>query len=90
LTVDRLGHVWSARWDGSALLYLNGEGEVAERAELPVSRVSSAAFGGPNLDTLYVTTAGGTWEGSGPDEGTLYRFQVSVPGTLEFRSRVRL
>ena len=64
MTVDRLGHVWSARWDGSALLHLNAQGEVSERAELPVSRVSSAAFGGPELDTLYVTTAGGGWEGS--------------------------
>jgi D-xylono/L-arabinono-1,4-lactonase len=90
MTVDRLGQVWSARWDGSALVYLNEQGDVTERAVLPVSRVSSAAFGGPGLDTLYVTTAGGTWEGSGPDDGALYRFKVSVPGTVEFRSRVRL
>jgi len=90
LTVDRLGHVWSARWDGSALLRLDADGSVAERAVLPVSRVSSAAFGGPDLDTLYVTTAGGTWEGSVPEDGTLYRFKVGVPGTVEFRSRVQL
>jgi sugar lactone lactonase YvrE len=90
MAVDRLGHVWSARWDGSAVLRLNEEGEVSARAELPVSRVSSAAFGGPNLDTLYVTTAGGGWEGSVPDDGTLYRFKVPVPGTVEFRSRIRL
>ncbi|HEY0465649.1 MAG TPA: SMP-30/gluconolactonase/LRE family protein [Polyangiaceae bacterium] len=90
MTIDRLGQVWSARWEGSALVQLNAEGEVVERAELPVNRVSSAAFGGPNLDTLYVTTAGGSWEGSVADDGTLYRFEVSVPGTVEFRSRVRL
>jgi len=90
MTVDRLGQIWSARWDGSALLRLNAQGDVLERAALPVSRVSSAAFGGPELDTLYVTTAGGTWEGSVPDDGALYRFKVSVPGTVEFRSRVRL
>ncbi|MEI9940084.1 MAG: SMP-30/gluconolactonase/LRE family protein [Pseudomonadota bacterium] len=90
MTVDRLGQVWSARWDGSALVRMNTEGEVLERAVLPVGRVSSAAFGGPELDTLYVTTAGGTWDGSVPDDGTLYRFKVPVPGTVEFRSRVRL
>ncbi|MEI9950492.1 MAG: SMP-30/gluconolactonase/LRE family protein [Pseudomonadota bacterium] len=89
LTVDRLGRIWSARWDGSALLCLNTEGDVLERAVLPVSRVSSAAFGGPGLDTLYVTTAGGTWSDSALD-GTLYRFKAPVPGTVEFRSRVRL
>jgi len=90
LTVDRQGRVWSARWEGSALLCLNSEGQVVERAALPVSRVSSAAFGGPKLDTLYVTTAGGTWDGSVAEDGALYRFPVSVPGTVEFRSRVRL
>jgi len=90
MTVDRLGQIWSARWDGSALCCLNPAGDVIERARLPVRRVSSAAFGGPQLDTLYVTTAGATWEGSVPEDGTLYRFRVPVPGTVEFRSRVRL
>ena len=90
MTVDRLGRVWSARWEGSALLCLNAEGDVLECVQLPVSRVSSVAFGGPELDTLYVTSGGGTWEGSVPDDGTLYRFKVSVPGTAPFRSRVRL
>jgi D-xylono/L-arabinono-1,4-lactonase len=90
MAVDRLGQVWSARWEGSELVRLNAQGDVLDRVRLPVSRVSSAAFGGPALDTLYVTTAGGTWEGSVPDDGTLYRFKVSVPGTAPFRSRVRL
>ena len=89
MAVDRAGHVWSARWDGSTLLRLDPSGNVVERAEFPVTRVSSAAFGGPALDTLYVTTAGGRW-GDSPDDGTLYRFKVPVPGTVEFRSRVRL
>lgn len=90
LAVDRLGRVWSARWDGSQLLCLDTAGNVLDRATLPVSRVSSAAFGGPELDALYVTTAGGTWEGSAPADGTLYRFKVSVGGAVGFRSRVRL
>ena len=89
MTVDRLGRVWSARWDGSTVLCLDTQGDVLERVVLPVSRVSSAAFGGPKLDTLYVTTAGGTW-GDNEADGTLYRFKVPVPGTSEFRSRVRL
>ncbi|HKO48161.1 MAG TPA: SMP-30/gluconolactonase/LRE family protein [Polyangiaceae bacterium] len=89
MTVDRQGRVWSARWDGSAVLHLDAQGNVLERVVLPVSRVSSAAFGGPQLDTLYVTTAGGTWGGDEAD-GTLYRFKVPVPGAVEFRSRIRL
>ncbi len=91
LTVDRAGDVWSARWGGSSLLRLDASAQVVERVELPVTRVSSAAFGGPELDTLYVTTAGGRADPSddAPD-GTLYRFKVPTPGALEFRSRIGL
>jgi D-xylonolactonase len=91
LCVDRSGHVWSARWGGSSLLRLDSQGQVVERVTFPVSRVSSAAFGGPDLDVLYVTTAGGSADAGDPAlDGTLYRFQVEVPGTAPFRSRIRL
>ena len=91
LCVDRAGHLWSARWGGSSLLRHDHEGRVVERVALPVTRVSSATFGGPGLNVLYVTTAGGSPEGpSGAADGTLYRFEVDVPGTAPFRSRIRL
>jgi sugar lactone lactonase YvrE len=95
LCVDRTGHVWSARWGGSTLLRLDARGRIVERVEFPVSRVSSASFGGPDLNVLYVTTAGGSGSEAedGLDttlDGTLYRFEVAVPGTAPFRSRIRL
>ena len=87
LTLDASDRVYSARWGGSAVLRLAPDGSVAERIVLPVTRVSSAGFGGPELDTLYVTTAGGTPDGTGED-GTLYRVDVGARGRLEHRSRV--
>jgi D-xylonolactonase len=90
LTLDTEDRVWSARWGGFAVLRLGPNGEVAERLELPVERVSSVAFGGPELDTLYVTTAVGAPGGTG-DDGTLYRVRnTGARGRLEYRSRVRL
>jgi D-xylonolactonase len=68
---------------------LDHDGTVAERFALPVERVSSVAFGGPELDTLYVTTAAGAPEGTG-DDGTLYRLMVGASGRVEHRSRVLL
>ena len=62
---------------------------ITGRIELPVPKVSSAAFGGPNLDTLYVTTAGGS-EGGASAEGTLYRMKLEAQGRTEFRSRIGL
>lgn len=90
LTLDAEDRVFSARWGGFAVLRLGADGEVAERLPLPVERVSSVAFGGPDLDVLYVTTAAGTADGTG-DDGTLYRLKgIFARGRLEHRSRVRL
>lgn len=89
LAIDAAGDLWSARWGGSALVHLAPDARVLGKIAFPVSRVSSAAFGGPNLDTLYVTTAGGQVTDDALD-GTLYRVKMAVPGTLEFRSRIQL
>jgi D-xylonolactonase len=66
-------------------------GAELERVTLPVTKTSSVAFGGPELDTLYVTTAGGDGEGRVQSaDGTLFRVQVAARGRPEFRSRVAI
>lgn len=46
-------------------------GEVMAEYKLPVGQVTSAAFGGPNLDILFITTAS---RGTQPQEaGHLYK-----------------
>jgi len=57
LAVDAEGCVWSARWAGSQLVRISPAGEVLARVAFPVSRVSSCIFGGPDLKTLFVTSA---------------------------------
>ena len=87
LTVDSEGCLWPARWDGYAVCRLTPAGETISKIEFPVPKVSSVVFGGRNLDTVYVTTAGGSEQTDTPD-GTLYRVKVPVRGLPEFRSRV--
>lgn len=89
LCVDAEGCVWSARWGGSQLVRLSPAGEVLTRVAFPVSRVSSCAFGGPRLDTLFVTTAK---EDLNPDErrtevlsGSIFALTVDVPGQKAHR-----
>jgi D-xylono/L-arabinono-1,4-lactonase len=89
LSVDAENTLWSARWGGSAVLRISPEARVTGRVTLPVPRVSSVAFGGPQLDTLYITTAGGK-PGSETADGTLYRVPAPTRGQPEFRSRIRL
>lgn len=57
LTVDAEGGVWSAKWGGSRVVRYEPDGSVSAVFEAPVSRPTSCAFGGPELDTLYVTSA---------------------------------
>ncbi len=89
LTVDAAGDLWSARWDGSALLHFSPDAQLLETVRFPVGKVSSATFGGPELDTIYVTTAGGRAGSDGP-EGTLYRLRAGARGQSEFVSRIGL
>ena len=87
MTVDRDGHVWSARWDGFAVVHHAPDGRVVERFAFPVAKVSSLCFGGPALDEVFVTTAGGV-PGSVTADGSVYRWRAGVRGAPEFESRV--
>jgi sugar lactone lactonase YvrE len=56
MTIDAEGGLWVALWGGAAVhRYLDGR--LAEVIRLPVSQPTSCAFGGSDLDELYVTSA---------------------------------
>jgi sugar lactone lactonase YvrE len=67
---------------------------------LPATQTSSLAFGGPDLDTIFVTSAGlsnmlaEAPRGYDPDKafvgGKLYRMRSDVQGRREHRSRIRM
>jgi len=57
LTLDAEGCVWVAVWGAGELRRYTPDGGLDTVVRLPVSQVSSAAFGGADFSTLYVTTA---------------------------------
>lgn len=57
MTADAHGCLWIAMWGGGRLLRVSPEGRTLAEVPLPVAQPSSCAFGGPDLDVLYVTTA---------------------------------
>lgn len=85
MTIDADGGLWVALWGGGAVhRYLDGRLDRVIR--LPVSRPTSCAFGGPDLDELYVTSA---WKGLSADArraeplaGALFRVRPGVRGVL--------
>jgi sugar lactone lactonase YvrE len=56
-TIDAEGCLWSARWDGGAVIRFTPNGELDRIVKVPASRVTSVAFGGPGFGTLYITTS---------------------------------
>ena len=87
MAVDRNGHVWSARWDGFSIVHHAEDGAVIETIPFPVAKVTSLCFGGPELDQMLITTAGGTPDSTSAD-GAIYQCSPGVQGLPEFRSRI--
>ena len=57
MAVDLDGTLWVAMWDGGCVRRYSSSGELIEIVELPVTRVTSVAFGGSQMDQLFITTA---------------------------------
>ncbi|MDT0266816.1 SMP-30/gluconolactonase/LRE family protein [Streptomyces sp. DSM 44915] len=72
MTVDADGCLWVAFWDGGAVRRFTPDGVLDRTVELPASRTTACAFGGPGLTDLYVSTARvGTDPGAEPLAGSL-------------------
>ncbi len=82
--VDAEGAYWVAMFEGQRLLRYAPDGALLAELPLPVRCPTMPCFGGPDLKTLYITTAR---EGRPADElaaqplaGCVLQLRVSVPG----------
>ena len=58
MTIDAEGKLWVALWGGNCVARFDPvTGELMQKIMVPAPNVSSCAFGGKNLETLYITTA---------------------------------
>lgn len=55
-TIDRDGCLWTAMLGGGRVVVLDPTGREVRSVPLPTTRPTSLCFGGPSLDTLYVTS----------------------------------
>lgn len=85
--VDAEGCYWSALWDGWRVVRLSPAGELLQTVELPVQRPTMIAFGGADMQTAFVTSAGKNLtddERLGqPHAGGVFAFRVDVPGLVQ-------
>lgn len=58
MTIDSDDNLWVAQWGGFGVYCYNPyTGELLTKVNVPAPNVASCAFGGKDLDTLYITTA---------------------------------
>jgi L-arabinonolactonase len=88
-TVDAEGYLWNAQWGGRKVVRYAPNGKVDREIELPIDNPTCLAFGGPDLDILFITSA---W--FGVDEaaragqihaGSIFALRPGVRGRLENR-----
>ena len=83
-TVDAEGCVWTGLYKGDAVRRYSPRGELLETVRFPVSAITKIAFGGPELKTVFCSTAAkhlsAEEAAAEPCAGDLYQFNVSVPG----------
>jgi sugar lactone lactonase YvrE len=67
-------------WGGSAVRRYTAQGKPDLVIELPVRQVTACAFGGPDLDRLYITTSRVGLEEPEPQAGALFVARPGVRG----------
>ncbi len=81
--VDAEGNFWNAQWGGSRVACYDPEGVFLHAVDVPALQVTCPAFGGPELTTLYVTSAADGLDD--PDAGKTFFTETSVRGQAEHR-----
>jgi L-arabinonolactonase len=51
------GHVWNAVWEGYRVERWSPEGRITTAIDVPVKKPTCCAFGGRNLETLFITSS---------------------------------
>jgi len=58
MAIDSEDMLWVGMWNGNAVIRCNPKtGKIISKIEVPAHNVTACAFGGKNLDILYITTA---------------------------------
>ena len=82
--MDAEGCYWSAQYEGQRLLRLSPTGQILAEVTTPVPCPTMPCFGGPDLQTLFITTSrqGRSAQelSQYPQAGCVFALRVEVPG----------
>lgn len=78
--IDTEGYIWNCRFFGGCVVRIAPDGRIDRVVDMPVQNITTAAFGGPGLRTLYVTSASVLAPASERLAGSLWAFECETPG----------
>ncbi|HEX4111019.1 MAG TPA: SMP-30/gluconolactonase/LRE family protein [Stellaceae bacterium] len=88
-TVDAEGCLWAAHWGHGRVKRYDPAGTLMHTIQLPVTNITCPCFGGPNLTTLYVTSAtfrlSDKQRAQQPQAGGLFAIETEFTGLPENR-----
>ncbi len=90
MCIDAEGMLWIANYGGSAVRRWNPQnGALLESIDFPASQITCCTFGGPDLSTLFVTSASQNLSDEAlakqPDAGALFKVETPYQGTKAYR-----
>ncbi|WP_136440411.1 SMP-30/gluconolactonase/LRE family protein [Pacificoceanicola onchidii] len=85
--VDADGGVWNAEWEGHRVVRVAPDGTIDRVIDVPVWKPTCCAFGGPDLDTLFITTSrlmsDETALAQEPTSGGLFAAKPGIRGVID-------
>jgi L-arabinonolactonase len=87
--IDAEGHLWNAQWGASRVVRYAPDGSISGGMDIPTMQPTCIAFGGKNLDLLFVSSAREHMSeatlAQQPHAGDVFVYQVDVKGLTDAR-----
>lgn len=83
--VDASGCLWVAIWGESEVIRIAPDGQIMQSVPLPAVQPTCPAFGGPNRDLLFVTSAAVDLHDPTDSDGRTFCLPAGVTGQAEHR-----
>ena len=87
-SIDAEGRLWNCRFGGGCVVCVTPDGRIDQVLEMPVRNVTTCAFGGADLKTLYITSAAMMTTESDRLAGSLFAYGADIAGLDSFKARL--
>lgn len=83
--IDAEGYIWNCRFGGGCVVRIAPDGSIDRVIDMPVKNITTCCFGGPDLSTLYITTASAMKAETDRLAGSLFAIKTQTRGLPENR-----